>query len=297
MPSDPDPNDSVPVYLDYTQAELDAQYDQSTLVSDIDEYRYQWMEQSARVREMLNCRLSVSYGDGANEKLDIFPVASGGPAPIMMFIHGGAWKALSPDSFSFPAERFNSAEAIWVTAGFDLLPSVSLDEQVRQNRAALAWLWRNAASFGGDPNRLFVSGHSSGGHVGSCLIQGGWRAEEGLPEDIIKGAVLVSGMYDLEPVRLSARNDYVRLDRTAVRRLSFLHNIPDRLPPLSLFWGEGELQEFRRQSRHCAETLWSMDYEVEAVRVGGANHFDLAFGFADPDSPILRSCLGMMGLM
>jgi len=293
----PDPQGDTPVYLDYSQAELDAQYNQSTLVPDISRYRDRWQAESARVRDTLPCQLSVPYGSGANETLDIFPVASGEPAPVMMHIHGGAWRSLSKESVSFPAERFSAAGGIWVAVDFDLVPSVSLDEQVRQNRAALAWLWRNAASFGGDPDRLYICGHSSGGHVGGCLVQDGWRADFGLPEDVIKGAVLVSGMYDLEPVRLSARNDYVHLDDDAVRRLSFLHNIPDRLPPLSLFWGEGELDEFRRQSRHCAETLWAMDREVEAVRVNGANHFDLSFGFADPDHPILRSCLGMMDLM
>ena len=295
-PASPAPE--VKVYRGYSQAELDAQYNQATLVPDISGYLDAWDGESAQVRDSQDCRLSVPYGDGPAETLDIFPAENGADGvPVMLFIHGGAWRALSKDSFSYPAAPFAAAGAAWVVADFSLLPEVSLDEQVRQNRAALAWLWRNARSFGGDPGRLYVCGHSSGAHVGGTLIQDGWRARAGLPEDVIKGAVLVSGMYDLEPVRLSARNDYVRLDEVAARRLSPVHNIPERLPALALFWGSGELDEFRRQSRAFAEALWARGHRAEAMEIADANHFDMADGFADSRSAILRSCLGMMGLL
>lgn len=292
-------SDTSTIYLNYTQAELDAQYNQGTLVADITPYRDHWTSESARVRDALPHQAGVSYGPGENETLDIFPAEDGAAdgAPIMMFVHGGAWRSLSKDPFSFPAERFVTAGATWVATDFSLLPDVSLAEQVRQNRAALAWLYKNAGSFGGNPDQIYVCGHSSGGHVGGTLVQDNWRADFGLPEDVIKGAVLVSGIYDLEPVRLSARNDYVRLDELSAARLSPIRNIPERLPPLALFWGDGELDEFRRQSRHFAETLWSKGYETQAAEISGANHFDLSAGFADPNSPILRTCLGMMGLM
>ena len=301
MPSDSPtvrPGPSAPVYRDYSQAELDAQYDQGTLVPDISGYLADWAAESERERDTLECRLSVPYSDGPAETLDIFPAENGADGtPVMLFIHGGAWKALSKNSFSYPAGRFAAAGAAWVAVDFSLLPDVSLDEQVDQNRAALAWLWRNARSFGGDPDRLYICGHSSGAHVGGTLVQSGWRNRAGLPEDVIKGAVLVSGMYDLEPVRLSARNSYVHLDEVAARRLSPIHNIPDRMPKLALFWGSGELDEFRRQSRAFAEALWARGHRAEAAEIGGANHFDMAAGFADSRSPILHSCLGMMGLM
>lgn len=296
-PSD-SPDSPAPVYRAYSQSELDAQYNQATLVPDIGGFLDAWNAESARVRDSQPCRRSVPYGDGPAETLDIFPAENGpGGVPVMLFIHGGAWRALSKDSFSYPAGPFAAAGAAWVAADFSLLPEASLDEQVRQNRAALAWLWRNARSFGGDPDRLYVCGHSSGAHVGGALVQDGWRTRAGLPEDVIKGAVLVSGMYDLEPVRLSARNDYVRLDEAAVQRLSPIHNIPDRLPALALFWGSGELDEFRRQSRVFAEALWTRGHRAEAMEIAGANHFDMADGFADSRSAILRSCLGMMGLL
>lgn len=288
----------APVYLTYSQAELDAQYNQGTLVPDITPYRERWAAESARVRDALPCQLDVPYGDGLDEKLDIFP-AENGPngVPVMLYVHGGAWRALSKNESSFPAECFTNAGAAWVATDFTLVPAGTLAEQVRQNRAALTWLWNNARSFGGDPNRIYVAGHSSGAHVAATLVQDNWRRSAGLPEDVIKGAVLVSGMYDLEPVRLSARNDYLELDELTAARLSPIRNIPERLPPLALFWGAGELDEFRRQPRHFAETLWSREYEAEAAEISDANHFDLSFGFADPKSPILRTSLGMMGLM
>lgn len=287
-----------PVYLNYSQAELDAQYNQRTLVPDITPYREMWRAESARVRSILECRLDVPYGDGPDEKLDIFP-AENGPdgVPVMLHVHGGAWRSLSKDELSFPAERFVNAGAAWIATDFSLVPDVPLAEQVRQNRAALAWVYDNARSFGGDRDRIFVCGHSSGAHVAGTLVQDNWRTAAGLPEDVIKGAVLASGIFDLEPVRLSARNGYVRLDEETATRLSPIHNIPERLPPLALFWGAGELDEFRRQSRHFAETLWSREYQVEAMEIAGANHFDLSAGFADPNSPILRSSLAMMDLM
>ena len=298
--SDAHASDSTgtPVYLTYSQAELDAQYNQATLVADITPYRERWAAESARVRSALTCQLDVPYGSGTDEKLDIFP-AEDEPdgAPIMLFIHGGAWRSLSKDDFSFPAECFTNAGAAWVSTDFSLLPDAPLSEQVRQNRAALSWLWENARSFGGDPDRIYVAGHSSGAHVAGTLLQDNWRRSAGLPENVIKGAVLVSGMFDLEPVRLSARNEYVRLDELTAARLSPVRNIPERLPPLALFWGAGELDEFRRQSRHFAETLWSREYEAEAVEISDANHFEMSYGFADPKSPILRTSLGMMDLM
>ncbi len=289
---------SAPVWLDYSQAELDAQYDQTTLVPDTAPWRDSWAAESARVRAALPCRLSVPYGPSPAETLDIFPAANGEDGvPVMLFVHGGAWKALSKDSFSFPAEPFVAAGAAWVASGFSLVPAVGLDEQVRQNRAALAWLWRNARSFGGDPDRLYVCGHSSGAHVAATLVQDGWRAAAGLPEDVVKGAVLVSGMYDLEPVRLSARNAYLGLDEAAAHRLSPIRHIPERLPAIALFWGSGELAEFRRQPRAFAEALWALGHRADAMEIGGANHFDMASGFADTRSAILRSCLGTMGLL
>ena len=296
--SSPPSVDAARVYRDYSQAELDAQYNQATLVPDISGYLDAWNTGSARVRKAQACRLSVPYGEGPAETLDIFPAENGADGtPVMLFIHGGAWKALSKDSFSYPAGPFAAAGAAWVATDFSLLPEVSLDEQVRQNRAALAWLWRNARSFGGDPERLYLCGHSSGAHVGGALVQDGWRERAGLPEDVIEGAVLVSGIYDLEPVRLSARNDYMNLDEIAARRLSPIHNIPGRMPKLALFWGSGELDEFRRQPRAFAEALWAGGHRVEAMEIAGANHFDMADGFADSRSAILRSCLGMMGLL
>ena len=194
MPSDTpsetpaSPAPEVKVYRGYSQAELDAQYNQATLVPDISGYLDAWDGESARVRDSQPSRLSVPYGDGPAETLDIFPAENGADGvPVMLFIHGGAWRALSKDSFSYPAAPFAAAGAAWVVADFSLLPEVSLDEQVRQNRAALVWLWRNARGFGGDPGRLYVCGHSSGAHVGGTLIQDGWRARAGLPEDVIKG--------------------------------------------------------------------------------------------------------------
>src|SRR5262249_20613630 len=141
-------------------------------------------------------------------------------APIHVFVHGGAWRSLSKHESAFAAEIFVRAGAHFVALDFGLLPVVPLERMVAQVKSALAWLARNAAKFDGDAERIFVSGHSSGAHLAAAAITGDWVADFGLPRDLVKGALLVSGLYELEPVRRSARNAYVGIDEGDVAALS-----------------------------------------------------------------------------
>src|SRR5262245_1938820 len=198
------------VFRGYDQGELDRQYDQRAWAPNAIELINRYAADSAAVRKRMGAPDTYDYGDTRDQSLDLFR-AHRVPAPIHVFIHGGAWRLLSARDSAFPAETFVRAGAHYVALDFALLPRVSLDLMVGQVRSAIAWLYRYADQFGGDRNRIYVSGHSSGAHLAGVVATTDWT-RGGLPPDLIKGAVCCSGIYDLEPVRLSARNDYVQLD-------------------------------------------------------------------------------------
>ena len=283
------------VWLDYDQAALDAQYNQRALVPDADDYIAVDVAESARVRRELECSIDVAYGPGEDERLDVFPAAAPG-SPFAVYMHGGAWTRSDKANESFMAEAFVAAGAAFVSVNFGLCPKVTLDEMIRQARQAVAWSHANARGFNADPGRLYIAGHSSGGHVGGMMAVTDWPATHGLPRDLVKGALLCSGMYDLAPVRLSARNDYLRLDEAAEARNSAIRRIPPDGCPLVIGYGGGEQKEFRRQSREFAAAWRAAGLEVREFDMPGVNHFELRRHFNDPEGPILKAMLGLMGL-
>ena len=283
------------VWLDYDQEALDSQYNQRALVPDADDYIAVDVAESKRVREKLECRIDVAYGPGEDETLDLFPARAPG-SPVAVYMHGGAWTRSDKANESFMAEAFVEAGAAFVAANFGLCPKVTLDEMIRQARAAVAWSHANARDLNADPGRLYIAGHSSGGHVGGMMAVTDWPAAHGLPRDLVKGALLCSGMYDLAPVRLSARNDYLHLDEAAEDRNSAIRRIPPDGCPLVIGYGGGEQKEFRRQSKAFAAAWRDAGLTVREFDMPGVNHFELRRHFNDPESPILAAALEMMGL-
>ncbi len=290
------------VYRDYDQAELDRQYNQATLIPDGSPNRDFKTAKSKRVRGLLECRLDVPYGPGADEMLDIFPVpkaaTNGNATPVIVYIHGGAWKSGNKRDVSYPAEAFVARGVAYIAINFSLVPEVSLGEQVRQCRAAVAWAFTNAESFGADPERLYVAGHSSGGHVAGMMAVTDWQAEAGLPGNTLKGVVAASGMFDLEPVQLSWRNSYLNIDKTEALRLSSIRHIPSagKGVPLILAHGGQELDEFQRQSRDMAAAWAAAGHAGELIVLPGHNHFALNAAFNEPEGPILKAAFAMMGV-
>ncbi len=286
------------VWLDYDQDALNDQYNQRVLVPHADEYAQRNLEESARVRAQLPGELDVSYGPSEAEKLDLFPSPIPG-GPIVVYIHGGAWTRSSKNHVSYPAASFVGAGAAYVAVGFGLVPSVTLDEQVRQNRAAIEWVYHHAANYGADPNRLYAAGHSSGAHVTGMMITTDWARDWGLPPDVIKGALACSGMYDLEPVRLSSRNDYLKLDIEAARRNSPILKIQEISAvgcPVIIGYGEGDQIEFRRQSMAFAAAWRAAGLMCDEVDLPGLNHFEVGQQYNQPQSSILKLMFEMMGI-
>ncbi len=287
-PMNPDAPE-VKVWLDYTQVELDDQYNQRILVPDANDYMARWGKESERLRGILNCSLDVAYGPSDAERLDIFP-APADDAPVVVYFHGGAWTRWDKANNSFQAVPFTGAGATFVSVDFALVPQVTLDELIRQCRAAVAWVHDNARDFGADPERLYIAGHSSGGHEVAMLATTDW-AEWALPGDVIKGAFAASGIFDLEPVRLSSRNAYLHLDEEATRRNSPIHHIRDVMPPMLIAYGEGEQREFRRQSITFAQALRDRGHAVRELDLSGFNHFEVAELYGGADSSFMRAVL------
>jgi arylformamidase len=281
------------IYLHYSKAELDRNFDQRGWVSNALEVIGRYPLRSAATRARLAHRPNVPYGKGADEVLDIFP-APDATGAVQIFVHGGAWKNFTKDDYSFPADAYVPAGIHTVVVNFSNLPAVRLPDMVAQVRRAFKWVYVNAASFGGDPEKIYVSAHSSGAHLAAMALQG-YAASSHVPEDFIKGAVLVSGPYFLEPVVLSARSDYVKLSKEEVFELSpALH--ADRMPcPTVISYAEYDTDEFQRQSREFAAALEKASRLQRAIRFPNVNHFELMEKFGDARHPLIGVILQQMG--
>jgi len=224
------------VYLNYDQEELDRNYDQRAWAPNADETIARWITGSAAARSSLRHRANLAYGSTEDERLDIFPAARAG-APILVFIHGGAWRSLSKEDSCYAAPAFVAAGVNFVALNFANIPKVRLPDMVAQVRRGVAWVYRNARELGGDPNRLYVAGHSSGGHLAASVLVTDWRTHR-LPNTIVKGGLCISGMYDLEPVILSARSSYVKLSKQEEMELSPARHLYALSCPVAIAYGE-----------------------------------------------------------
>jgi len=283
------------IYRGFSQAELDREYDARGAAPDGQKFRDLLKRESERARAALDCRLDVPYGPGKAEILDIFPAREAG-APLVFFIHGGYWRSSSQRDLDLFATTFVPAGAAYVSVNYALAPEASIDGIVRQCRSALAWCWKHAGDFNADPDRIYVNGRSAGGHLVGMMLAAGWREQAGLPPDLIKGATAVSGLFDLEPVRLSSVNDWARLDKESAWRNSPVHHPPARGCPLILAWGGEETAEFKRQSDLYSLAWRSRGFPCTTLELPGRHHFATMPDLLDTASPLARAVLDQMGL-
>ncbi len=285
-----------PIYRHYTKDALDAQYNNRKRMPHYVDYFAEWEAWSAETRRNLPARLDVAYGDDPMETLDIFPAEEPG-APIQIMIHGGYWYSLDKHHDSFVAEGLRPHGITTVVPNYGLAPDYAMDEIVRQNRAAAAWVWRHARDVGGDPARIYSVGQSAGGHLVAMLLATDWPAfGEGLPADLVKGGISISGIYDLEPIRLCYLNDKVRMDEAEARRNS---PIAQRYPvpaPLMLVSGEIESEEYARQADAMAAVWQAHGYPLGHLSLPGYNHFTMANQLREPTSELTRALLRQMEL-
>lgn len=292
------------VFANYDQAALDAEYNNSEKVPDAADKLQKYADMSAELRSQLAGRLGVAYGPDQEEVLDIFPALEAAkgpasPAPIQVFIHGGYWMKMTKDDFSYVARAFAPKGCATVVINYALIPAVGMDELVRQCRAALAWTHRNAASIGGDPDRIFISGHSAGGHLVAMMMATDWLEFDDLsptlPRDLIKGGCGISGLYDLEPIRLCYLNEVLTLTGIEAARNSPVQMKPGGSGKLLLTVGGEEGPEYRRQSEDLAAAWRGHGVDVEVAVLEKQNHFTIVEQLSDPDAELSRLILQQMG--
>jgi arylformamidase len=288
------------VWRDMDQQELDAAYDQSKYAANQAQIQERRLLASARARAALGEPLRLAYGASPIEQLDVYCAkrSSQANAPVNVFIHGGAWRNGRSADFAYLAEMLVHAGAHSVILDFTSIDAAggNLMTMAAQVRSAVAFVYNNAASFGGDPNRLYVSGHSSGGHLAGTVVAADWRRDFGLPADVVKGALLCSGMYDLEPVRLSARSSYVKFTDAIEQELSALRHLERIACPLVVGYGTCETPEFQRQARDFAAALKAAGKPVQLLVGEGYNHFEILETLANPYGLLGRAVLAQMRL-
>ena len=284
------------LYAGYAdQAALDAAYDVENSVPDFMVYAHKFMADSAAAEAAIpNKRLGVPYGPTLMENLDLFlPETSSGKAPILVFIHGGYWKSLTARVFSCVAPGPVAAGFCVVNVTYDLCPQVDMGEIVRQVRAAVAWTARNADSFGGDADRIIVSGHSAGGHLTATTMLTDW-SRYGLPSDLVKGGFAISGLFNLEPLAYSFLQPSLRLTGEAIRHQSPQFNVAPLTAPLALTWGDADPAAFAGQSRDFAGAWSAAGNRCGSFVLEKANHFEVLEGFKTAEGIMTRTVLDLL---
>jgi arylformamidase len=286
------------VWLDLDQQELDDAYDQSKYAANLQQIVKRYATNSEQVRARLGAPKRLAYGATPIEGLDLYPSRKQN-APVHVFIHGGAWRSgLARDS-AYQAETFVHAGAHYIAVDFNnvLETKGDLAPMADQVRRAVAWIYRNAVSFGGDPNRIFLSGHSSGGHLAGVVLVTDWQKDFALPQDVLKGGLVCSGMFDLKPARLSARSSYVRFTDAVEQALSSQRHLVHLNCPVIVAYGTLETPEFQRQSRDFAAAVKAAGKPVELLVAEGYNHFEIIETLANPYGLLGRAALEQMKLM
>ncbi len=278
--------------------DLEGQYIARLNVPNADEYVERSAQRSARVRKKLKCHFGVPYGDTSGQKLDIFPAKRKG-APVHVFIHGGYWRnpGITKDTYSHVAAPMVAAGAAVVLPDYDLCPVVSITEIVRQTRRAIVWVYRNIAKYNGDPKRIYVSGHSAGGHLTGMMTATDWSKEGRLPKGLIKGTAALSGLFDIEPHRrLESFQRDLRITAAEVKTMSPMHLPPIAKGPAIVALGGDETHLWHWQSLAYAAHLRKNRIDAEFIATPGDHHFDITDRLGNTRDPLTKALIAQMGL-
>ena len=278
---------------------LEAQYNNRALVPGHAQHFERWATASKLVREQAPCLLDVRYAEGDGGTLDLFPPALPveGGAPVLVFIHGGYWRSLDKSDFSFIAPVFTQAGVLVVVPNYALAPAVGIEHMTLQLTQAIAWVCRHAAEHGGSPARIAVAGHSAGGHLAAMMLSCRWKdLADDLPAQPLTGALSISGLYDLEPIRHTPflQKD-LQLTPASVARLSPAFFPRPKGGRLYTLVGLDESDEFRRQNRLIRD-VWGPTTVPVCETLPGENHFSVVEGLADPKARLHELALRLLGL-
>jgi arylformamidase len=285
------------VWLDMDQVELDAAYDQSVYAPLIRQTLKRFVSSSNETRAHLGEPKRLSYGPTPVEAMDLYPAKSPN-APVFVFVHGGAWRTQVAKDFAYPAELFVNAGVNYIALDFINVDAANGDIGVMadQVRRGIAWAYKNAADYSGDARRFYIGGHSSGGHLCGVALTTDWQKDFGLPADMIKGGLCMSGLYDLKPVRLSKRSSYVKFTDAMEEAMSSQRHLEQLRAPIIVTYGTYETPEFQRQSRDFAAAVKATGKLVELVEATNYDHFEMCETLGHPYGPNGRAALRLMKL-
>ena len=279
------------VWLNMDQAELDAAYNQRVYAPNLDLVMRRIRLQSSAACARLGQPEHYAYGESAVENLLVYRSQQAN-APVLIYVHGGSWRVGSPDNPEVAEPVVNAGwHAVLLNFASVDDDGVSLSDLARQVRNAVAWVYRNAYKFDGDRTRIFVCGHSSGGHLAGVILTTDWVRDYDLPSDTVKGGLCSSGMFDLKPVRLSSRNSYLNLSGEEESLLSPQCHINNLNAPAIIVYGTVETPEFQRQSIDFATAIKAAGKPVKLIVAEGHNHFEILESYANPYGLLGRSVL------
>ena len=273
------------VYRSMDRQTLDAAYNNSAAVADSDQYLADWLRRSEALRVRMPDHLNLVYGDAPRARLDFF-TATRSDAPTLLFFHGGYWQRNAKEGFSFVAEGPLAQGFNVAVAGYTLAPEATMDGIVREARISLHWLHQRLSTLGGDPARLYVGGWSAGGHLTAMLMD----------EPLVAGGLAISGLFDLEPIRLCYLNDKLGLDAEQARRNSPLLNLPASAAKLIIAYGAAELPELQRQSREFGAAWTAHGLPGEMIEVADCHHYAVLEQLAQSDGLLARALTVTVGV-
>ena len=285
---------SEPAYKGFRQDELEYQYNPRVSVPEFPELAKVRAAQARKVRDTAKSWLNVPYGNSPREMLDMY--AADRPAgPVLLYIHGGYWRSGSKEDNCNFVPTFTKRGGTVVLVEYDLCPQVTVSDIVRQTRASIAWVYKNIARYGGDPSKLFVSGHSAGGHLTAMALAHDWT-KEGLPADVIQGAVATSGVYDLDMVMEISVQEQVRMTSEIAKQNSPFLNPPRVKCPLVIAVGGAEPKGWQQMSEDYFAFCKKNGLTVEYLVVPGANHYTMSEKLLDDTNPLTQAMIKQMGL-
>jgi arylformamidase len=284
------------IYKNYDQQALDNQYNNRAKVPNFEKIIQQWERDSEVLRQRVQFHADVSYGSHPREIFDIFPASRPG-APVHAFIHGGYWRSLEKRLFHFVADGFIRHDITYVAVNYPLTPQATMDKIVASCQQAIVWLYRNIARYNGDPHKIYISGHSAGGHLVAMLMATDWSAlAADLPNDMLKGGCAISGLFNLIPIQLCYVNEDVRLDDSMARRNSPLFLSPTCSSPLIVTVGGAESEEYLAQSQDLTLAWSQQGLPVTQLIVPEANHFSILDYLAN-NATLNQAILAQMGVV
>lgn len=277
--------------------DLNYQYLPLLTVKNGDEFLSNSAKRSARIRRKLDCQLDLSYGNTPGQILDVFPGSSEN-SPVHVFIHGGYWRAahINKSVYSHIAGSLVTAGATVVLLDYDLCPQVRISDIVTQIETAMIWIYKNIKNFNGDQERIFVSGHSAGGHLTAMMMATDWWKEHRLPCDLIKGTVLLSGLFDIEPHRHTDLQKDIRLTAREAKTMSPMYLTALSRGPSIIAVGEDEPDLFHWQSLEYAARLRTQRIKAKYLSMPGDNHFSITDRLGNIRDPLTRLVIAQMSI-